>query len=143
MLVDLGKLRDAYASLMPDVNDGAASFGTSGHRGSSLRGSFNEGHVLAISQAICDPAAGDQRRSSSDTHALSEPAFGTALCANGVETMVDQAGGLYPHAGDLPCDSLPQPWPRQRPGRWHRHHPFAQSAGGWRLQVQPAPWRTG
>ena len=105
MLVDLGKLRDAYASLMPDVNDPAqrVSFGTSGHRGSSLRGSFNEGHVLAISQAICD-YRGQQGISGPlfigrDTHALSEPAFGTALevlVANGVETMVDQAGGYTP-----------------------------------------------
>jgi len=105
MLVDLGKLRDAYGSWMPDVNDPAqrVSFGTSGHRGSSLRGSFNEGHVLAITQAICD-YRGHQAISGPlfigrDTHALSEPAFGTALevlVANGVETMVDQAGGYTP-----------------------------------------------
>lgn len=105
MLVDLGKLRDAYGSWRPDVNDPAqrVSFGTSGHRGSSLRGSFNEGHVLAITQAICDYRS--QQGISGplfigrDTHALSEPAFETALevlVANGVETMVDQAGGYTP-----------------------------------------------
>jgi phosphoglucomutase len=78
-------------------------FGTSGHRGSSPRGSFNEAHVLAITQAICD-----YRNSQGitgplyigkDTHALSEPAFMTALevlAANDVETMIDNNDGYTP-----------------------------------------------
>ena len=72
------------------------SFGTSGHRGSSLRGTFNEAHVLAITQAICRYRRGQGITGplfiGKDTHALSEPAFASALevlAANGVETMID------------------------------------------------------
>src|SRR5689334_24242492 len=97
ILVDLHRLEREYYERRPDLADRAqmVSFGTSGHRGSSLRGSFNEAHILAISQAICD-----YRRShgtdgplylGKDTHALSAPAQRTALevlAANGVETIV-------------------------------------------------------
>src|SRR6266550_3603110 len=56
ILVDVGRLEREYYEHRPDLTDPAqrVSFGTSGHRGSSLRGSFNEAHILAISQAICD-----------------------------------------------------------------------------------------
>ena len=105
VLVDIDNLRRDYYARKPDFADRGArvSFGTSGHRGSSLRGSFNETHVLAITQAICD-----YRRSQGisgplyigkDTHALSEPAFMTALevlAANGVETMIDGNDGYTP-----------------------------------------------
>src|SRR6478672_1573043 len=82
---------------------GRVSFGTSGHRGSALRGSFNEFHVLAITQAICD-----YRKKESidgplymgrDTHAVSEPAQRPALevlSANGVHTLIDRADGYTP-----------------------------------------------
>jgi len=97
-LVDLGRLEREYYERRPDMADPSqhVSFGTSGHRGSSLRGSFNEAHILAITQAICE-----YRRSQGtdgplflgkDTHALSEPAQRTALevlAANGVETVVE------------------------------------------------------
>lgn len=96
-LVDIGALLAAYADLRPDPALPAqrVAFGTSGHRGSSLARSFNEWHVLAISQAICD-----YRRAQSidgplylgiDTHALSRPAFESALevlAANGVQTLI-------------------------------------------------------
>jgi phosphoglucomutase len=105
LLVDVGNLRRAYYARKPDFTDRAQriGFGTSGHRGSSLRGSFNEAHVLAITQAICD-----YRRSQGitgplylgkDTHALSEPAFMTTLevlAANGIETMIDGDEGYTP-----------------------------------------------
>lgn len=105
LLVDIDTLRQEYYAHKPDITDRAqrVSFGTSGHRGSSLRGSFNEAHVLAITQAICD-----YRNSRGitgplylgrDTHALSEPAFATALevlAANGVETMIDCNDGYTP-----------------------------------------------
>jgi phosphoglucomutase len=79
------------------------SFGTSGHRGSAFSDSFNESHILAITQAIC----GYRRQQgidgplflAKDTHALSEPAFASAmevLAANGVEVMIDQDGGYTP-----------------------------------------------
>ena len=96
LLVDLGRLERAYYDRVPDPANPAeqVSFGTSGHRGSSLRGSFNEAHIVAITQAICE-----YRRSQSidgplymgkDTHALSRPAERTALevlAANGVDTV--------------------------------------------------------
>ena len=105
VLVDTDKLRREFYTRTPDFADRGqrVSFGTSGHRGSSMRGSFNETHVLAITQAICD-----YRRSQDisgplyigkDTHALSEPAFMTALevlAANGVEIMIDCNDGYTP-----------------------------------------------
>ena len=80
MLVDLALLEREYYARRPDVGDPTqmVSFGTSGHRGSALRGSFNEAHILAVTQAICDY----RRREGidgplymgKDTHALSGPA---------------------------------------------------------------------
>ena len=79
------------------------SFGTSGHRGSSLGGSFNEDHLLAIVQAIClhrkQAGIGGPLFLGKDTHALSEPAQTTALevlAANGMETMVARDGAFTP-----------------------------------------------
>lgn len=105
MLVNVPRLMTAYYTLKPDpsVREHAVSFGTSGHRGSSFDAAFNESHVLAITQAICD-----HRRQQGvdgplflgiDTHALSEAAFATALevlAANGVDTMIDDGGGYTP-----------------------------------------------
>lgn len=97
MLTDIPKLLAAYYKEIPDpaVPAQRVSFGTSGHRGSSLALSFNERHILAVTQAICDyrRAAGVDGPlfMGMDTHALSGPAFDTALevlAANGVETMI-------------------------------------------------------
>ena len=105
LLADIGSLCDAYCSRKPDINDPAqrVSFGTSGHRGSSLRGTFNEAHVLAISQAICEYRSSHGISGplflGKDTHALSEPAFVSALevlGANGVAVMVDRDNGYTP-----------------------------------------------
>ncbi|HXN12007.1 MAG TPA: phosphoglucomutase (alpha-D-glucose-1,6-bisphosphate-dependent) [Candidatus Acidoferrales bacterium] len=104
-LVNVPRLITAYYSLVPDVEVPAqrVSFGTSGHRGSAFDVAFNEAHILAISQAICL-----HRKSQNisgplylgmDTHALAVPAFASALevlAANGIETMVDSAGGYTP-----------------------------------------------
>jgi phosphoglucomutase len=96
LLVDLARLERDYGSRQPDVADPAqrVTFGTSGHRGSSLRGSFNEAHILAITQAICDyrkeRGTDGPLFLGKDTHALSGPAQRTALevlAANGVETV--------------------------------------------------------
>ena len=104
-LVDVPRLITAYFTTTPDPANPAqrVSFGTSGHRGSSLDGTFNEAHILAISQAVC------QRRHTAgvdgplfigiDTHALSRPALATALevfAANGVTTFIDQNDGYTP-----------------------------------------------
>jgi phosphoglucomutase len=104
-LANIPKLVTAYFAAKPDPADPAqrVAFGTSGHRGSSLRNSFNEDHILATTQAICD-----YRKEAGltgplfvgiDTHALAEPALVSAIevfAANGVDIMVDEHGGYTP-----------------------------------------------
>jgi phosphoglucomutase len=105
LLVNLERLERQYHERAPDMDDPAqrVSFGTSGHRGTSLKGSFNEAHILATTQAICDW----RRRAGTDgplfmgkdTHALSGPAQRTALevlAANGVETIIQSGDGATP-----------------------------------------------
>jgi phosphoglucomutase len=105
ILVDLDKLLAAYVDIRPDPSDPSqrVTFGTSGHRGSSLDGSFNEWHILAISQAICDYRAKESVTGplfiGFDTHALSQPAFRNALevlAANGVEVVTSKGGEFTP-----------------------------------------------
>jgi len=105
MLVDLAKLEGEYYARRPDMGDPnqSVAFGTSGHRGSSLRGSFNEAHILAITQAICDYRRGQGTDGplymGKDTHALSGPAQRTALevlAANGVHTVIQQDDEVTP-----------------------------------------------
>jgi len=105
MLADIPRLVTAYYALRPDVSAAAqrVSFGTSGHRGSSLDCAFNEDHILAITQAICEyrkaQGVDGPLFLAKDTHALSDPAFASALevlAANGVETMVDLDLGYTP-----------------------------------------------
>ncbi len=104
-LLDVGRLLRAYYDGRPDPTAPAqrVTFGTSGHRGSAFNNAFNEAHILAIAQAICldRKARGVDGPlfMGIDTHALSQPAFATALevfAANGVTTMVDAAGGFTP-----------------------------------------------
>jgi phosphoglucomutase len=96
-LVDLSRLTAAYYDLKPDpaITSQRIAFGTSGHRGSSFNASFNEAHILAVTQAICLYRAanriGGPLYIGFDTHALSGPAFKTALevlAANGVVAMI-------------------------------------------------------
>jgi phosphoglucomutase len=105
MLVNVPKLVTSYYSLLPDANDPRQRvvFGTSGHRGSSFDRAFNEWHILAITQAICDYRA--LRKIDGplflgmDTHALSEPAFASALevlAANNVEVMLSEGTPYTP-----------------------------------------------
>src|ERR1700691_2762224 len=104
-LVNVPKLITAYYSVHPDPGDPAqqVSFGTSGHRGSAFTATFNEDHILATTQAICDYRArhgiGGPLYLGADTHALSEPAQVSALkvlAANGVRVMIDARGGDTP-----------------------------------------------
>ena len=104
-LVDVAKLVTAYFTEKPDplLPSQRVAFGTSGHRGSSLDASFNEDHILAITQAIClyrrAKGYGGPLYLGIDTHALSEPALASALevlAANDVEVRVDAAGGYTP-----------------------------------------------
>src|SRR3712207_6356072 len=104
-LVDVPHLVTSYYTGAPDLDDVGqqVAFGTSGHRGSSLDNAFNEAHILATTQAICD-----YRRQQGydgplfigrDTHALSEPAWASALevlAANDVTVMVDDRDGFTP-----------------------------------------------
>ena len=105
MLVDVGALEREYYARRPDTDDPdqLVAFGTSGHRGSPLRGSFTEAHILAITQAICDYRRGrgidGPLYMGKDTHAVSGPAERTALevlAANGVETVIQREDGVTP-----------------------------------------------
>ncbi|WP_328917237.1 MULTISPECIES: phosphoglucomutase (alpha-D-glucose-1,6-bisphosphate-dependent) [unclassified Streptomyces] len=104
-LVDVPRLVTAYYALHPDPGepDQRVAFGTSGHRGSSLATAFNEDHIAATSQAICDYRAQQGTTGplflGADTHALSEPARVTALevfAANGVTVLIDRRDGWTP-----------------------------------------------
>ena len=143
-LVNIPRLITAYFVSKPDVADPAqrVSFGTSGHRGSSLKNSFNEDHILATTQAICD-----YRRYAGlsgplfvgiDTHALAEPALVSAVevfAANGVDIMLDEHGGYTP----TPVISHAiLAYNKGRTGGSRRrccHHALAQSAGRRWVQV--------
>jgi len=105
LLIDVARLEREYLQRKPDLGDATqrVQFGTSGHRGTSLNGTFTEAHILAITQAICE-----YRRSKGidgplymgrDSHALSGPAQQTALevlAANGIETIIQRDDGLTP-----------------------------------------------
>src|SRR6266511_584418 len=104
-LVDVAKLVTAYFAQHPDPGEAAqrVSFGTSGHRGSALTATFNEDHILAATQAICEYRAasgiGGPLYLGADTHALSEPAQVSALevlAANDVRVLLDARGGYTP-----------------------------------------------
>src|SRR5271168_4258352 len=105
MLIDVAQLEQAYFERRPDLGDPnqLVSFGTSGHRGSPLQGTFTEAHILAITQAICDYRRGQGTDGplymGKDTHAVSSPAQRTALevlAANNVETVIQQGDGITP-----------------------------------------------
>jgi phosphoglucomutase len=105
ILVDLQRLREAYDRDAPDpaVPTERVAFGTSGHRGSSFKRSFNSHHILAVVQAICEYRARQGTTGplflGMDTHALSQPAFETTLdvlAANRVDVMIDKDGGYTP-----------------------------------------------
>ena len=148
MLVDVPKLIDAYYSQTPDVSlpSQRVAFGTSGHRGSSLERSFNEKHILAITQAIClyrrQQGVDGPLFLGADTHALSEPAGRSALevlAANGVEVMI-AAGDEY-----TPTPAVSHAILSYNRGRADRHladgiviTPSHNPPDRRRLQVQPA-----
>ena len=152
VLVDLGRLEREYYTRRPDMDDPnqRVLFGTSGHRGSSLRGTFTEAHILAITQAICDyrhsQGANGPLHMGKDTHALSAPAQRTALevlAGNGVETMIQRDDAF------TPTPAVSHAILRYNRGRTQGLAdgivitPVTQSSRGWRLQVQPAEWGPG
>ncbi|MBB1093218.1 alpha-D-glucose phosphate-specific phosphoglucomutase [Rhodopseudomonas palustris] len=104
-LVNVPRLVTAYFAGKPDpkVASERVAFGTSGHRGSAFNNAFNENHILAVSQAVCDHRAGAGITGplfvGIDTHALAEPALVSALevfAANGVDVVIDERGGYTP-----------------------------------------------
>src|SRR6267378_1553418 len=105
MLIDVARLEKEYFERRPDLGDPnqLVSFGTNGHRGSPLHGTFTEAHILAITQAICDyrreQGTDGPLYMGKDTHAISGPAQRTALevlAANNVETIIQQGDGVTP-----------------------------------------------
>jgi len=105
MLANIPRLIAAYYTYKPDVSDPGqrVAFGTSGHRGSSLKNSFNEAHILAVSQAICEYRKSQKVRGplflGMDTHALSEPAFTSAVevfAANKVQVRIQEGYSYTP-----------------------------------------------
>lgn len=127
LLVDLGALREAYYAQVPDAAVPAqrVAFGTSGHRGSSLQTSFNEAHIIATTAAICAFRRSQGTRGplfmGRDTHALSEPAFVTALevlAADGVDVRIDKDDGF-----------TPTPAISHAILTWNREHPEAPADG--------------
>src|SRR5215831_784161 len=105
LLIDVDELQRAYYERQPDLSDPdqLVSFGTSGHRGTPLRGSFNEAHILATTQAICDYRRGQGIDGplfmGMDPHAVSGPAQRSALevlAANGVTTQIQRQDGFTP-----------------------------------------------
>ena len=105
LLANIPRLVSRYYVVEPDPSDPTqrVAFGTSGHRGSSATGSFNEQHILAVSQAICDYRAENGINGplfmGMDTHALSEPAFSSAVevfAANSVSTFIQSGGSFTP-----------------------------------------------
>ncbi len=152
LLVDVPALLHAFDSRVPDLGDPAqrVAFGTSGHRGSSFTGAFTRAHILAITQAICDYRS----RAADERPALPRQGHARAVgpgAGRGARSARRQRRGgrlpagrrLHADAGDLPRDPRAQPRPHgTRRGR-HRDHAVAQSAGGRRLQVQPAARRPG
>ena len=104
-LTDIAALVSAYYETEPDLSDPAQRviFGTSGHRGSSLKGSFTEDHIMAITQAICEyrtqAGISGPLFIGKDTHALSTPAEKSALqvfAANGIQVRIDAQDGFTP-----------------------------------------------
>ena len=135
-LVDVAKLVTAYYAVHPDPGDAGqrVSFGTSGHRGSAFTATFNEDHILATTQAICEYRAArgidGPLYLGADTHALSEPAQVSALevlAANEVRVMVDARGGYTPtpavsrailaHNASSPARAPTGSWSRRRTTR--------------------------
>lgn len=119
ILVNVPKLVTAYYEMRPDLADPKQRvvFGTSGHRGSALEVAFNEWHILAITQAICDYRKAQKIDGplflGMDTHALSEPAFASALevlAANNIDVMLAE-GTRYNRRQRCPmpfCDTTPE-----------------------------------
>ena len=152
MLVNVPRLVTAYYTEEPDpsVPEQRVAFGTSGHRGSAFDKAFNEGHILAITQAIClyrrKQGIDGPLFLGMDTHALSEPALASALevlAANGVDVMLARGDEYTPTPVVSHAILTHNRGRKTSLRRRHRHHALAQSAARRRVQVQPPERRAG
>ena len=137
-LIDVTAVVAAYYDIQPDAGDPAqqVSFGTSGHRGSSLAGTFNEAHILATSQAICEYRSAQGIDGplylGADSHALSEPATRSAVevfAANEVTVLLDSRGGYTPTPSVSRAILAYNQGRSEPPGRRGGGDPVAQPAG--------------
>ena len=151
ILVDVDRLVAAYYEA-PDPSDPAqrVAFGTSGHRGSSLNGAFNEAHIAATTEAICRYRAAQGTDGPLFIGRDTARAVGAGLRDGPARSRRARRGRpgrrrrrLHADAGHLARDPRPQPRTARPPGRRHRRHAVAQPARGRRLQVQPAERRPG
>ena len=151
-LTDVDTLVDAYYARQPDLDDPRqlVSFGTSGHRGTSTDGTFNEPHIAAITQAICEyrreQQCGGPLFLGKDTHALSHAAQQTALevlAANGVQTVIQQHDGFTPTPVISRHILVHNRTRSSASGGRDRNYPVPQSTAGRRVQIQRAARWTG
>ena len=144
LLIDVNQLEKAYYEHQPDPDDPdqKVSFGTSGHRGSPLEGSFNEAHILAITRAICEyrQSQGITRPSVyGERHARRFRSWPSARHSKFWQPMawrpLSRRRWRHPDAGHLSCDSRSQPGKDSPPSRWNCRHPLPQSSFRRRLQI--------
>ena len=152
LLVDLARLEKDYYENRPDISDPnqMVIFGTSGHRGSSLRGTFTEAHILAITQAICEyrrnQGTDGPLYMGKDTHALSGPAQRTALevlAANEVRTIIQENDGVTPTPVISRAILVYNRGRKDHLADGIVVTPSHNPPRGRRLQVQPNQWRSG
>src|SRR5262245_50807318 len=145
LLIDLANLERAYYDRRPDVNDRyqLVAFGTSGHRGTPLKSTFTESHILAITQAICDYRRG--QGTDGPPRAVRAWSAHRPGSIGGQRRRDDHPARRRgdPDSGHLARHPRLQPRPQGPLRRRHCHHAIAQSAGGRRLQVQHDQWRAG
>ena len=147
ILTNIPLLLTRYYEVTPDASDPAqrVAFGTSGHRGTSTNGSFNEAHILAVTQAVAEHRAsagitGPLFMGPTPTPSANRPGSRRFRSWSPMAWGVRSRRSLYAHAADQPCHSGPQLRRGQQTsaGRRHRDHAQPQSSPGRRLQVQPA-----
>ena len=149
-MIDVDQVSAAYYDRQPDpsAEGQRVSFGTSGHRGRALDGTFNENHVLAVSEAVCryrssqgidGPLVPGPRHPPPVRARVPHHPRGAGRARGGGDDR--RRRRLHAHPGDLARDPHPQPRRRRPPRRRDRGHPLAQPTRGRRLQVQPAQRR--
>ena len=152
ILVNVPRLITAYYKEVPDpaVASQRVAFGTSGHRGSAFDAAFNEWHILAITQGICEYRKNKERTVlcfSVWTHmpCLFRRSSARSKCSprNGVDVMLSEKDEYTPTPAISHAILTYNRKPQERTGGRNRHHTVAQSSGKRRIQIQPDQWRPG